>query len=156
MKIINYLFISCFILVGFACGSTNSTSSEKTIPDGSAGDAASQVFQKLNAGDFQAKMDELNDYQLVDVRTIEELQETGTIANAQHIDYHSDNFAALMEALDKDKPVMVYCKSGGRSGNACEVLKKLNFKEVYDLDGGITAWQSENRPTESIEGTDKK
>ncbi len=149
-----YIFvILCFMVSMTACSdsTTTSTTKEATPPNGTAVDAASQVFQKLNVGDFQAKMDELGDEQLIDVRTLEELQETGTLPNAQHVDYQADNFNAIVAALDKNKPVMVYCKSGGRSGDACDILKKLDFKEVYDLEGGITAWMIANMPTENLE-----
>lgn len=150
MKTINRLLLFSLILCLNACGDTT-TSKDETPPNGTAAEAASQIFQKLNVGDFQAKMDELEEVQIIDVRTIEELQETGYIPKAQHIDYKADNFAAIIGALDKDKPVMVYCKSGGRSGNACDMLKKMNFKEIYDLEGGVTAWKSASMPTESIE-----
>ncbi|MBK7935980.1 MAG: rhodanese-like domain-containing protein [Lewinellaceae bacterium] len=36
---------------------------------------------------------------------------------------------------------MVYCAAGSRSSSAAEQLKKMGFKNVYDLDGGMTAWR---------------
>jgi rhodanese-related sulfurtransferase len=42
---------------------------------------------------------------------------------------------------DPGKPVLVYCRSGGRSARASKQLEKLGYKVVYDLDGGITAWK---------------
>ena len=42
--------------------------------------------------------------------------------------------------LDKEKPIAVYCKSGGRSGGASKLLLELGFKEIYDLEGGILNW----------------
>ena len=76
---------------------------------------------------------------ILDVRTPDEWAE-GTIANAQKIDFYSDNFAADVEQLDKQSPVFVYCKKGGRSASAAEILKEKGFKKVYNLDGGISAW----------------
>lgn len=76
---------------------------------------------------------------ILDVRTPEEWAE-GTIANAQKINFYDDDFAAQTENLDKTKPVFVYCKLGGRSSNAAEVLKEKGFSKIYNLDGGITAW----------------
>jgi rhodanese-related sulfurtransferase len=35
----------------------------------------------------------------------------------------------------------VYCRSGGRSASAADVLKEKGFTKVYNLDGGITSWQ---------------
>jgi len=43
--------------------------------------------------------------------------------------------------LDKEKPVIVYCAIGGRSRVAAQLLSGLGFKEVYNLKGGIKAWQ---------------
>lgn len=85
------------------------------------------------------------DVQLVDVRTPEEFSE-GHLENAINIDVTADDFDAKVASLDKDKPVMVYCKSGGRSAKASARLKELGFKTITDLEGGITNWKSENKP----------
>lgn len=45
-----------------------------------------------------------------------------------------------LHVLDPDKPVIVHCKSGVRSAMACELLRRLGFREVYNLRGGIDAW----------------
>lgn len=44
------------------------------------------------------------------------------------------------ESLDKEEPVYVYCKSGGRSNRAAKLLQKAGFKTI-DMKGGITAWE---------------
>ena len=84
--------------------------------------------------------------QLIDVRTPEEFSE-GHIENAKNINIMADDFDAEVAALDKTKPVMVYCKSGGRSAKASARLKELGFTTITDLEGGITNWNSENKPT---------
>lgn len=84
--------------------------------------------------------------QLIDVRTPEEFSE-GHIENAKNINIMGDDFDAQVAALDKTKPVMVYCKSGGRSAKASARLKELGFTTITDLEGGITNWNSENKPT---------
>lgn len=84
--------------------------------------------------------------QLIDVRTPEEFSE-GHIENAKNINIMGDDFDAQVVALDKTKPVMVYCKSGGRSAKASARLKELGFTTITDLEGGITNWNSENKPT---------
>jgi rhodanese-related sulfurtransferase len=45
--------------------------------------------------------------------------------------------------LPKDKPLVVYCAKGGRSAQACAFLAAKGFKELYNLEGGIEAWQNE-------------
>ena len=76
---------------------------------------------------------------ILDVRTPEEWAE-GTIANAQKMNYFDENFPAQIENLNKETPVFVYCKSGGRSSSAAQLLKEKGFSKIYNLDGGITAW----------------
>jgi rhodanese-related sulfurtransferase len=46
----------------------------------------------------------------------------------------------------RDKPVVVVCRSGARSANACALLGKQGFSEVYNLAGGMIAWQKANLP----------
>lgn len=83
---------------------------------------------------------ELEDVQIVDVRTSEEFEEV-RIKNAQNIDYNSPTFDDDVSKLDKDKPVVLYCKGGGRSAKCAKKLKDAGFKKVYDLNGGISKWQ---------------
>ena len=48
----------------------------------------------------------------------------------------------------KNRPVIAICRSGMRSGRACGVLRKSGFEQVYNLAGGITAWERANMPME--------
>ena len=84
------------------------------------------------------------DVQLIDVRTPEEFRE-GHLEKAINIDITADNFDTKVATLNKEKPIMVYCKSGGRSARASARLKDLGFKNITDLDGGIMNWKSENK-----------
>jgi rhodanese-related sulfurtransferase len=102
-------------------------------------------IQVLDVAKYEKKITEPN-IQLIDVRTSEEFSE-GHIENAVNIDVTANDFDAKVASLDKEKPVMVYCKSGGRSAKASARLKELGFKTITDLEGGITNWKSENKPT---------
>jgi len=77
--------------------------------------------------------------QLVDVRTPSEWEE-GTIGEPLKINFLSDSFKVEIEKLDKNKPIAIYCKSGGRSAQAASLLSELEFKEIYELKGGILNW----------------
>jgi len=46
----------------------------------------------------------------------------------------------------REKPVVVVCRSGARSANACALLGKQGFAEVYNLAGGMIAWQKASLP----------
>lgn len=101
--------------------------------------------QVLDATTFEKKMNQ-PEVQLVDVRTPEEFGQ-GHLENALNIDFMADDFDAKAATLDKEKPVMVYCKSGGRSAKASARLKALGFKTITDLEGGIINWTKEQKPT---------
>ena len=76
---------------------------------------------------------------LLDVRTHEEYSE-GHIEGALNLDIYDKQFSIELDKLDKTKPVYVYCKSGGRSSNASEIMKEKGFKEVYNLVGGYSGY----------------
>jgi len=82
---------------------------------------------------------------LIDVRESNELTQ-GSIRNAKHM-----ALSVLKQRVDElkssaDKPVIAYCKTGNRSNEACEILKKNNFTNVMSLKGGIEAWKVANLP----------
>ncbi len=82
---------------------------------------------------------ELEDVQLVDVRTAKERVD-GFIKNSQNIDFNSPTFDEDIQKLDKTKPVILYCETGKSSAKCAEKLKDAGFVQIYDLKGGITQW----------------
>jgi len=98
---------------------------------------------KMVTPEEMTELIEMEEVQLVDVRTPEE-HESGFIAHSQNIDFRSPTFEEDIAKLDKSKPVILYCKSGGRSAECGKKLKEAGFKMVYELEGGITQWQFEN------------
>ncbi len=101
-----------------------------------------QTSQVLDIASFKNGINTSN-IQLIDVRTPKEYEE-GHIENAFLIDFLSDNFKEKIQELDKEKPVYLYCRSGNRSGKAAKLLLELEFKEIYDLEGGFLAWEKQN------------
>jgi len=83
------------------------------------------------------------DILLIDVRTPEEYA-SGHLENSVNIDYKADNFKELIAELDTNQDVYVYCKVGGRSNNSAKMMKKMGFKKIYDLEGGILQWEKED------------
>lgn len=77
-----------------------------------------------------------NKVQLIDVRMANEFN-AGHIKKSRNIDIFSARFSSEVGKLNKEKPIYVYCKSGGRSKRASKKISKLGFKEIYDLKGGI-------------------
>ncbi|HUR46810.1 MAG TPA: rhodanese-like domain-containing protein [Candidatus Saccharimonadales bacterium] len=84
---------------------------------------------------------------VLDVRTPEEYAE-GHIAGATNIDINADDFQQKISKLDKDKTYLVHCAAGGRSARACNQLGKLNFTKLYNLEGGMGAWEKAGKPVE--------
>ncbi len=93
------------------------------------------VMQNVN--EFTATLEK--GYTLVDVRTPEEFSQ-GAIAGAKNISVTSFNFPLEITKLDKEKPVLIYCKSGSRSARAAVAMKALGFDQIYELKGGYMAW----------------
>jgi|TARA_B100000929_G_scaffold280241_1_gene258065 rhodanese-related sulfurtransferase len=81
----------------------------------------------------------INSAVLVDVRTHDEYN-SGYIENSLNIDYLSNDFSENVEKLDKNTPIVLYCRSGRRSSLSANKLSKLGFKEIYNLEGGILDW----------------
>lgn len=80
---------------------------------------------------------------ILDVRTPEE-QAQGIMKNAICMDiYEPESFMEALEKLDKTKNYYVYCKAGGRSANACQVMDQMNFAQTYNLLGGTSLWTEE-------------
>ena len=97
-----------------------------------------QINEVVSADKFKELLSK-NEAQVLDVRTPGEFTE-GNISNSLNIDYYGSNFKSELSKLDKTKTTLVYCKSGGRSGKAASILKKMGFVEVYDLKGGYSGW----------------
>ncbi|MEJ2609423.1 MAG: rhodanese-like domain-containing protein [Candidatus Thiodiazotropha sp.] len=82
---------------------------------------------------------------VIDVRSAADFNK-GHIINA--INIPSNGFANQLGVMNKhkDKPIIVSCNSGAQSSSACTQLRKAGFERVYNLKGGILAWQSANLP----------
>lgn len=94
--------------------------------------------QVLSPKDFQDKYAATKSPLLLDVRTEQEVA-SGKIGEAQNIVY-DDAFSSKLDTL-RLQPIFVYCGSGKRSAKAAKILREKGF-EVYELEGGIAAWQN--------------
>lgn len=98
------------------------------------------AYQDLNVAQFKAKLNEPN-IVVLDVRTPAEVA-AGKIPDALEIDIQGADFQQKIDALDKDKTYLVYCKAGGRSARACGAMNDKGFKKLYNLTGGFTAFSA--------------
>lgn len=83
---------------------------------------------------------------MLDIRTVGEYRE-GHIIDSKHIP--TGELDTRLNELDKHKDdhIVTYCRSGNRSTAACRILKDNGFENVYNLGGGIIAWEGANLPT---------
>lgn len=127
------LYIAVFILLS-ACNST-AQQQDSTPPE-----AKSEVaYTDLDVAAFKAKMTN-EDVVILDVRTPQETAQ-GKIEGAVEINVLDPNFKDQVAKLDKDKTYLVYCRSGGRSVKACNLMAEQGFNDLYNLLGGYTSWQ---------------
>jgi len=78
---------------------------------------------------------------LLDVRTPEEY-DSGHLEGALNINWYDNDFKDKVSALDRSKAVYLYCKAGGRSTKAAEVMREMGFKNVVNLEGGYDAFST--------------
>ncbi len=122
--------ILSIILVGlFSCNATKKASEQV--------DHAYEIHGLL---EFTNGLKANPDIQLVDVRTPYEYNQ-GHIADAINMDFRNDDFTTMIENLDKNKPVYIYCRSGNRSGQSSYLFLDQGFKQIVDLKGGFLAYK---------------
>lgn len=102
-------------------------------------------YKQVNVNEAVSLLNKENT-SVLDVREDKEIQD-GVIKGAKHITL-KDLSSKVAEVGNKQKPVLVYCKSGNRSGYACNLLTKAGYEDVSNLSGGIMAWESANLPLE--------
>ena len=108
---------------------------------------SNSVKETISVDQFEKKLAETPNAQLVDVRTAEEYAD-GHLKNSVNMNVNREDYKEQFGTLDKTKPVFVYCLSGGRSGNAAKIMQKMGFTEIYNMDGGIMKWSNAGKPIE--------
>jgi len=141
--------LAAILLLGLtACGGSESPAPAPTatsVKVSPAQNPATYVTLDVRAAYEQVSASE--DAQFVDVRQSDEWAATGVPAGARLISLAQLEQRAPAE-LARDKPVYVICNSGNRSRVAAEVLIRLGYSQVYNVDGGIQAWLQAGLPVE--------
>lgn len=109
---------------------------------------AKDVVSKTNISLITAaELNQISDSILIiDVRTPEEFA-SGHIENSININMQSVDFMEQIATLEKGQSVYLYCKKGGRSNRAARMIQEMEFKNIYDLKGGILQWEKEGYKT---------
>ena len=141
MKIFNSLRLLVPMLalstIAFSCASQGSSNT---------GGDCEVISEKVSVDDFQKELTTASDFILLDVRTADEFN-AGHLDGAINIDFYSPDVKEQFGKLDKEKPVLIYCRSGARSGKSAAILKQLCFKTVKDMEGGYMAWSGKGLKT---------
>ena len=122
-----------------ACGAATATEDNAEISE--AASAASVAL--LSTAELSSLLEDGN-VRLIDVRRDDEVAQ-GMIPGAEHI--MLDDFDPAALDLSDGREVVLYCRSGRRSGIAADRLAQHTGKTARHLDGGIIAWQDAALPT---------
>ena len=97
----------------------------------------------LTQQEWKEKLDNDPEGIIIDVRTKDEVDE-GYIPGAKHIDiFLGQGFMDEIKKLDPEKNYYVYCRSGGRSAQACAIMNNLGYNNAFNLEGGFSEWEGE-------------
>jgi rhodanese-related sulfurtransferase len=115
-------------------------------------EAANAAVPKITPADAQAMMAR-GDVLVVDVRDAPEVQASGKVAGARNVsrgmlEFRADAASPYHDpAFEKDKDVIVYCASGGRSALSGQTLKEMGYERVHNL-GAFKDWVAAGGATE--------
>ncbi len=124
MKIYNLLSICC-ALVLFMTSCEQSTTNDISVKE------VHTIQQTSNSP-----------YTIIDVRTPDEFV-GGHISGALNVDVKSDQFEDEIKKLNPSDKYIIYCRSGKRSARAYNIMEKLNFENLYNMEGGYLKYQDE-------------
>ncbi|MDD5190604.1 MAG: rhodanese-like domain-containing protein [Dehalococcoidales bacterium] len=108
----------------------------------------SSVVQNVTAAEARNLVNENSgntNFVILDVRTPTEFAE-GHMANAINVDQEAADFTDKIQALDKTRTYLVYCRSGRRSQLATEAMIGKGFTRVYNMLNGMNDWQAAGYP----------
>lgn len=95
-----------------------------------------KLFKEQSVTEVYQRIQNQEDVQIIDVRELDEW-ETGHIAEALHI--RLSEIPSRIKELDQNREIIMVCRSGNRSGKACEYLVQLGY-DVTNMQGGMLNW----------------
>ena len=103
-----------------------------------------EKYIKLNPYEAKELIDREKDLIIIDARTESEYLYEGKLENSINLDFLKPRiFKREIQKFDKNKNYLVYCAVGRVSKSACELMSDLGFEKVFELSGGLKAWQKE-------------
>lgn len=133
------LLLLLALFFGACSTDTNSASTDTT---NTVSSVQQNSYENIDAKTFMEKMKD-STIVVIDVRTPGEVK-SGYIKGADlFIDINGSDFSSKINALDKSKTYLMYCRSGARSGRASSFMVQNGFSSVYNLNGGIMNYPGE-------------
>jgi phage shock protein E len=142
----NLITLACFTIVAAFAASLACLAADSGLTNSAPDKALGRKHQLVEPAEASALIASKK-VVVLDVRTPAEFAR-GHIAGATNLDFHAPDFRSKLEKLDKNQPYLVHCAVGGRSAQACKLMNQLDFKSLYDLKGGMTAWEKAGQPVE--------
>ncbi len=103
-----------------------------------------EKYIKLNPYEAKELIDREKDLIIIDARTESEYLYEGKLENSINLDFLKPRiFKREIQKFDKNRNYLVYCAVGRVSKSACELMSDLGFEKVFELLGGLKAWQKE-------------
>jgi rhodanese-related sulfurtransferase len=103
-------------------------------------------MKEISVQELKDKKDKGEDFQLIDVREDFEYE----MSNLGGLSIPLSGILIEAEKVEKDKPVVVMCRSGKRSAAAIMQLEQHGYTNLYNLQGGILAWADQIDPTINV------
>ena len=108
--------------------------------------AEDPVIKDVTLTEADKLLAEKDDLIVLDIRTPKEYA-NGHLKDAMMIDFLEKDFKTKLAELDRTKPYLVHCASGGRSRRSLKNFRDLGFQKVYHLSAGYSGWASSGRDT---------
>jgi rhodanese-related sulfurtransferase len=120
-------------------------SQETRVPKGEVQSGNPKAVRPREALELIHHNNESSTFVILDVRTPEEFR-SGYIEGALNMDYYSPGFQVELSKLERTKTYLIYCRTGSRTEGTLTLMREQQFRQVYVLEGGITAWRAAGLP----------
>ncbi len=136
-----YFLLSFSLFILLSCGQPTGASVKGGNEDNST-EKSGSTYESIDVNQAKELIANEENLVLLDVRRPSE-HEAGHIPNSKLINIFDKDFDQQIQALDKEKTYVVYCRSGRRSLTASERMKSQGFEKLYNLEGDMLAWERE-------------
>jgi rhodanese-related sulfurtransferase len=108
----------------------------------------SNTIKEIDASELaQWVNDATHDLRVIDVRQMQEIA-MGTVPRAEPLPLHT--LPAKVHELSREEKMVMVCRSGARSAQACMFLQQQGFSNVYNLRGGMMGWVQSGFPAAQL------